>query len=62
MKILKVYTNNGFITYDDLYIKYSFERKGENATLIIYEVDEITADESICAIYREWQHLEIEET
>lgn len=60
MTLLKIYTINGFVTYDDLYVNYQFERK-ENDVLVIFKVDEITGDESICAIYKEWQYLEIQE-
>jgi len=60
MKRLTIYTGGSFFTYDDLYVKYQYERK-ENDVIVIYKVDDINGDESICAIYREWQYIEIED-
>jgi len=60
MKTLKVYTKESFFTYDNLYVNYQFERK-ENDVLVIFKVDNISGDESICAVFRQWEYLEIEE-
>lgn len=58
MKKLKVYAYNSHFTYEDLYVRHTYKfTAGE--PLIIYDRDEVTGEEHIHAVFREWDYFKI---
>lgn len=58
MKVLTVYTSQGYSKFRGIYDKYIYEIKDQ--LLHIYVVEPITHQEKLWAVYKDWTHLELD--
>lgn len=59
MKIMTVYVASGFSKFRGIYDTHVFAI--EDGLLRVYKVHPVTRQENLCAVFKDWTHMEMED-